>query len=86
MEYEAGKVQNKLRDEDINKILSTFDAKKKVNCFKPKKKNPVLRRVVEGLFLCNAGPKSGCLSYLIVIIGKETSDVWETTLISVRYD
>ena len=26
LEYEAGKVQNKLRDEDINKILSTFDA------------------------------------------------------------
>ena len=25
LEYEAGKVQNKLRDEDINKILSTFD-------------------------------------------------------------
>ena len=41
---------------------------------------------MECLFLSNAGPKSGCLSYLIAIIGKETSDVWQMSLISVRYD
>ena len=50
------------------------------------KKKQGLRRVVEGLFLSNAGPKGGCLSYLIAIIGKETSDVWQMPLISVRYD
>ena len=41
--------------------------------WRPKKQ--FLRRVVEGLFLSNAGPKRGCLSYLIAIIRKETSDV-----------
>ena len=43
-------------------------------------------RVVEGLFLSHAGPKSVCSSYLIEIIGKETSDVQQMSLISVRYD
>ena len=60
--------------------LPVCDAKKKGQLTKQlkrvQKKNPVLRRVVEGLFLSKAGPKSGCLSYLIAIIGKETSDVW----------
>ena len=41
------------------------------------KKKQFLRRVVEGLFLSNAGPKRGCLSYLIAIIRKEMSDVWK---------
>ena len=40
------------------------DAKKKGQLTKQlkrvQKKNPVLRRVVEGLFLSNAGPKRGC--------------------------
>ena len=55
-------------------LRSSDDAKKRSTDFSPKKQ--VLRRVVEGLFLSNAGPKSGRLSYLIAIIGKETSDVW----------
>ena len=50
------------------------------------KKNLLLRRVVEGLFLSHARPKSGCFSYLIAIIRKETSDVWQMLLISVNYD
>ena len=48
--------------------------KKRSTEFSPKK-NQGLRRVVECLFLSHAGPKSGCLSYLIVIMRKETSDV-----------
>ena len=50
------------------------------------KNNQFLRRVVEGLFLSNAGPKRGCLSYLIEI--REIfhiSDVYFLT-ISIRYD
>ena len=39
---------------------------------------------MECLFLSKAGPKSGCLSYLIASIRKETSDVWWIALISVR--
>ena len=48
--------------------------KKRSTDFSPKKKH-CLRRVVECLFLSKAGPKSGCLSYLIVIMRKQTSDV-----------
>ena len=47
------------------------DAKKKGQLRKQvkevQKKKQCLRRVVEGLFLSNAGPKRGCLSYLIAI-------------------
>ena len=54
--------------------MLTYDAKKRSTDFSPKK-NHFLRRAVEGLFLSKAGPKRECLSYLIAIIGKETSDV-----------
>ena len=50
------------------------------------KKNHCLRRVMEALFLSTAGPKRGCLSYLIAIIRKQTSDMCKLALISVRYD
>ena len=56
-------------------VFCIYNAKKKGQLILVQK-NLFLRRVVEGLFLSNAGPKSGCLSYLIAIIGKETSDVW----------
>ena len=53
----------------------TYDAQKKGQLILVQKKNQALRRVVECLFLSKAGPKSGCFSYLIAIIGKETSDM-----------
>ena len=59
--------------------------KKKVNWFLSKKK-PFFGRAVEGLFLSTAGPKRGWLSYLIAIIKKETSGLWRSTLIVVRYE
>ena len=75
---------------DTNRIVVytvyTHDAKKKGQLILVHKKTRVLRRVVEGLFLSDAGPTSGCLSYLIAIMRKETSDVWQIALISVRYD
>ena len=49
-------------------------------------KNQGLRRVVEGLFLSNAGPKRGCLSYLTEIRAiRHTSDV-SFLIIAIRYD
>ena len=59
--------------------------KKRSTDFSAKKKQ-CLRRVVECLFLSKAGPKSGCLSYLIAIIKKETSGMQKIALISIRYD
>ena len=50
------------------------------------KKKQVLRRVVEGLFLSNAGPKRGCWSYLTEIREiYHTSDV-SFFIIAIRYD
>ena len=54
--------------------------KKRSTDFSQKKQG--LRRVVECLFLSKAGPKSGCLSYLIAIIRKQTSDLGQTALTS----
>ena len=42
--------------------------KKRSTDFTPKKH--CLRRLMECLFLSKAGPKSGCLSYLIAIMRK----------------
>ena len=53
---------------------------------KVSKKNHWSGRVVEGLFLSKAGPKRGCLSYLIEIIAiLHTSDVC-FPIITIRYD
>ena len=58
-------------------IFLEHDAKKRSTDKKIKKgsKSHFLRRVVERLFLSNAGPKRGSLSYLMAIIRKETSDL-----------
>ena len=66
-----------------------YDAKKKVNwqnTFSCPKKNPFFGRVVEGSFLSKAGPKKGCLQYLIAIIRKETSGMWKIAALFIRYD
>ena len=68
------------------KVGNINDAKKKGQLILVQKKKQGLRRVVECLFLSKAGPKSGCLSYLIAIIRKQTSDMCKLALISVRYD
>ena len=57
------------------KTAFTSDAKKKGQLILVQKKKQGLRRVVECLFLSKAGPKSGCVSYLITIMIKQTSDV-----------
>ena len=44
------------------------------------KKNLFLRRVVEGLFLSNAGPKRGCWSYLT-----EIRDIYHTSDVSFSF-
>ena len=49
-------------------------------------KKQILRRVVEGLFLSNAGPKRGCQSYLTEIRKiYHTSNV-SFPIIAIRYD
>ena len=49
-------------------------------------KNQCLGRVVEGLFLSNAGPKRGCLSYLTRIrVIHHKSDIC-FLIIAIRYD
>ena len=56
-------------------MLTKGQLTKKLECVQIK--NQCLGRVVEGLFLSKAGPKRGCLSYLIEL--KEifhTSDVY----------
>ena len=51
----------------------------------PKKKQ-VLRRVMEGLFLSDAGPKRGCLTYLTEIrVICHTSDAFFLIII-IKYD
>ena len=55
-------------------IFAHMMLKKRSTDFSPKKK--ILRRVVEGLFLSNAGPKRGCWQYLTEIREiHHTSDV-----------
>ena len=71
---------------ESKKKNTVYDAKKKGQLIFVQKKNHWSGRVVECLFLSTAGPKRGCSSNLIVIIGKQTSDVWIFALISIRYD
>ena len=73
----------------LSKHVLHMILKKKVNWqnnFSCAKKKPFFGRAVEGSFLSKAGPKKGCLPYLIAIIRKETSDMWKIVVILIRYD
>ena len=50
-----------------------------------KKVNSVYCKSCSGIFLSEAGPKSGCFSYLIAIMRKQLSNVCRMSLIFVIY-